>query len=78
VALHIETGAGAPVADAVAIIGSVAVLANLARVWRDGSNPLHRFGITVAHITALLLVAAASNLVARREQRRRSNPAPSL
>ena len=78
VALYIETGAGAPVADAVAIIGSVAVLANLARVWRDGSNPLHRLSITVAHITALLLVAAASNLVARREQRRRSNPAPSL
>jgi hypothetical protein len=47
-------------------------------VWRDGSNPLHRLSITVAHITALLLVAAASNLVARREQRRRSNPAPSL
>ena len=65
-------------ADAVAIIGSVAVLANLARVWRDGSNPLHRLSITVAHITALLLVAAASNLVARREQRRRSNPAPSV
>jgi S1-C subfamily serine protease len=34
------------VADAVAIIGSVAVLANLARVWRDGSDPLHRFSIT--------------------------------
>jgi len=78
VALHIETGAGAPVADAVAIIGSVAVLANLARVWRDGSDPLHRFSITVAHITALLVVALVSNLVARREQRRRSNPAPSL
>jgi peptidoglycan/LPS O-acetylase OafA/YrhL len=78
VALHIETGAGAPVADAVAVVGSVAVLANLAHVWRDGSDPLHRFGITVAHISALLLVAAVSNLVARREQRRRSNPAPSL
>ena len=78
VALHIETAAGAPVADAIAIIGSVAVLANLARVWRDGSNPLHGFGITVAHIAALLVVGAISNLVARREQRRRSNPAPSL
>lgn len=78
VALHLETGAGAPVADAVAVIGSVAVLANLARVWRDGSDPLHRFSITVAHITALLVVALVSNLVARREQRRRSNPAPSL
>ena len=49
-----------------------------ARVWRDGSDPLHRFSITVAHITALLVVALVSNLVARREQRRRSNPAPSL
>ena len=70
VALHLETGAGAPVADAVAIIGSVAVLAHLARVWRDGSDPLHRFGITVEHIAALLLVALVSTLVARREQRR--------
>lgn len=77
-ALHLETGEGAPVADSIGIVGTVAVLANLAHVWRDSSDPLHRFGITVGHITALLIVAAISNLAARWERRRRSNPAPSM
>jgi hypothetical protein len=78
-AQHLETGAGAPLADAVAIVGSVAVLAHLARVWRDSSDPLHRFGITVEHIVALALVALASLLIARRETARHgSNRAPSV
>jgi hypothetical protein len=77
-ALSMEMGEGAPMADAIGIIGSVAVLANLAHVWRDSSDPLHRFGITVGHITALLVVAGVTNLAARWERRRRSNPAPSL
>ena len=71
IALHIESGAGAPIADSVAIVGAVAVLAHLARVWRDGSNPLHRFGLTAEHIAALAAVALISLAIARRETRRR-------
>ena len=67
VALHLETGRGAPIADAVAVIGAVAVLAHLAWVWRDGSNPLHRFGLTAEHIGALLAVALATLAIARSE-----------
>lgn len=78
-AQHLETGAGAPVADAIAIVGSVAVLGHLARVWRDSSDPLYRFGLTVEHVAALAVVAAVSLLVARSERARyASNRAPSV
>jgi hypothetical protein len=72
VALHLETGGGAPFADAAAIIGSVAVLADLARVWRDSSDPLRRFSVTVIHTLALAAVAGVALLIARAERRRRS------
>ncbi|HEY0387143.1 MAG TPA: hypothetical protein VGC71_01765 [Gaiellales bacterium] len=79
VAMHLESGAGAPLADTVAVIGTVAVLADMARLWRDGSNPLYRFGLTASHVGALVVVAVASIAVARAEARRaRSNPPPSL
>jgi hypothetical protein len=79
VAMHLETGAGAPLADTVAVVGTVAVLADMARVWRDGSNPLYRFSITASHIAALLVVGLVSIAVARAEARRAvSNPPPSL
>lgn len=78
-AQHLETGAGAPLADTVGIAGTVAVLAHLASVWRDGSNPLHGFQVTAAHVAALLVVAAATLATARWERSRRvSNRAPSL
>ena len=65
-AMHLETGAGAPLAD-------------MARLWRDGSNPLYRFGLTASHVAALLVIALVSLAIARREARRpRSNAAPSL
>ncbi len=78
-AMHLETGAGAPLADTVAVIGTVAVLADMARLWRDGSNPLYRFGLTASHIAALAVVAAVSLAVARAEAgRRTSNAAPKM
>ena len=75
VALSLETGAGAPIADAIAVIGSVAVLAHLALVWRDGSNPLHRFGLTAEHVAAMVAVALVTLAVARRETARRARRA---
>jgi hypothetical protein len=79
VAMRLESGAGAPVADAIGLIGSVAVMAHLARVWRDGSNPLQRFSVTASHAAALLLVALVTLGAARIETgRRRSNPPPSM
>jgi phosphate/sulfate permease len=73
VALHLETGSGAPVADAFAVIGSVIVLAHLARVWRDGSNPLHRFGLTAEHIGAMAAIALVTLAIARYETARRDD-----
>jgi hypothetical protein len=55
------------------------VLANLARVWRDNSNPLDRLQITVGHILALLAVAAATLALGRWERSRNaSNRVPSM
>jgi hypothetical protein len=68
IALHLESGDGAPIADSVAVVGAVAVLAHLARVWRDGSDPLQRFGVTAEHIAALLAVAAVTLLIGRFER----------
>jgi uncharacterized membrane protein YeaQ/YmgE (transglycosylase-associated protein family) len=70
---HLETGAGAPLADAIGIAGTVAVLAHLADVWRDGSNPLYRFTVTAAHIGALLVIAAVTLATARWERARRGD-----
>jgi hypothetical protein len=75
IAMHLESGGGAPIADAVAVLGAVAVLAHLARVWRDGSDPLQRFGVTAEHIAALLAVAAATLLIGRFERAGRSGAA---
>jgi len=78
-AMHLETGSGAPLADTVAVVGTVAVLADMARLWRDGSNPLYRFSLTASHVAALLVVALVSVAIARWEGRRnRSNAAPSM
>ena len=78
-ATHIETGGGAPLADTVAIAGTVGVLANLARVWRDNSNPLDRFQITVGHTLALLAVAGVTLMLGRWERSRNaSNHVPSM
>jgi hypothetical protein len=79
VAMHLETGSGAPLADAVAVVGTVAVLADMARLWRDGSNPLYRFGLTASHIAALVAIGLVSVAIARWEARRsRTNAAPRL
>jgi uncharacterized membrane protein len=78
-AMHLETGSGAPLADTVAVIGIVAVLADMARLWRDGSNPLYRFTLTASHIAAILVVGLISFAIARWEVRRgESNAAPSM
>lgn len=78
-AMHLETGSGAPLADTVAVVGTVAVLADMARLWRDGSNPLYRFGLTASHLAAIGVVALVSLAVARWELRRGgSNAAPRL
>jgi hypothetical protein len=60
-----------PVADAVAIIGTIAVLANLARVWRDNSTNLHDFYITAGHITAFFVVWGLTVATRRLERQRR-------
>jgi hypothetical protein len=49
----------------------VIVLAHLARVWRDGSDPLQRFGVTLEHIAALAAVALVTLAIARYEAGRR-------
>ena len=72
IALYREpTPEATPVADAVAIAGVIAVLANLARVWRDNNTNLHDFYITAGHIAALLVVWGVTTLVRRAERRRR-------
>ncbi len=72
IALYREPGsATTPVADAVAIFGTIAVLANLARVWRDNSTNLRDFYITAGHIAAFLAVWGITVLVRRIERRRR-------
>jgi hypothetical protein len=76
---HMETGEGAPLADTIGIAGTVAVLAHLADVWRDGSNPLYRFTLTAGHIAALIAVAVVTLAVGRWERgRHRTNPAPKV
>jgi hypothetical protein len=72
IALYREPNPGnTPVADAVAIIGTIAVLANLARVWRDNSTNLRDFYITFGHIAAFFVVWGITVLVRRVERRRR-------
>jgi hypothetical protein len=78
-ALYLENGTAAPFADSLAVVGTVAVLADLARVWRDGSDPLHSIGITASHLAALLVVALSTIAAGRIETaRRRTNTTPSL
>lgn len=60
-----------PVADAVAIIGAIAVLANLARVWRDNSTNLRDFYVTAGHIAAFFAVWGATAAVRWGERRHR-------
>ena len=62
-----------PFADAVAIILTIAVLANLARVWRDNSTNLRDFYITAGHIAAFLAVWGIT-VLARRIERRYRRP----
>jgi hypothetical protein len=62
-ALRLERGEGWPVADAFAIAGSIAVLAHLAAVWRDGSNPMRRLDVTVTHAVALIAVWGVTLLI---------------
>jgi phosphoribosylformylglycinamidine (FGAM) synthase-like enzyme len=60
-----------PIADAVAIIGTIAVLANLARVWRDNSTNLRDFYVTAGHIAAFFVVWGVTAAVRRIERHRR-------
>lgn len=72
IALYREPNpANTPVADAVAIIGAIAVLANLARVWRDNSTNLNDFYVTAGHIAAFFAVWAVTAAVRRAERRHR-------
>ena len=72
IALYREPNPGnTPVADAVAIVGTIIVLANLARVWRDNSTNIRDFYVTAGHIAAFLAVWGITVLVRRAEKRRR-------
>ena len=75
IALYREPSSGnTPVADAVAIIGTIAVLANLARVWRDNSTNLRDFYITAGHIAAFVAVWGITVAVRQAERRHRISP----
>jgi hypothetical protein len=69
VALYLEGRAHWPVSDALATAGTMAVLAHLAWVWRDSSDPMRQFGVTVTHILALAAVWAITLLARRLEER---------
>ena len=70
IALRLERGDGWWVADAIGIAGTIAVLAHLAWVWRDGSDALERLDVTLNHAAAFALVWISVALA------RRSHPAP--
>lgn len=60
-----------PIADAVAIIGAIAVLANLAHVWRDNSTNIRDFYVTAGHIAAFIAVWGVTAAVRWAERRHR-------
>jgi hypothetical protein len=62
-ALKLERGRGTPVADAIAIAGSLVVLGHLAWVWRDGLVPDKEIAVTLGHLLALAGVVAAAMIV---------------
>jgi hypothetical protein len=68
-ALYLEGRARWPISDAIAISGTVTVLAHLAWVWRDSSDPMRQFGVTAAHVLALGAVWGATMLARRIEGR---------
>jgi len=69
-ALALQRGEGWPIADAVAIAGTIGVLGHLAAVWRDGSNPMRRLDVTVTHAVALVVVAGLTMLIRHLEETR--------
>jgi hypothetical protein len=78
IALNLEHRARWPVADSIAVAGTMAVLAHLAWVWRDSSDPTRKFDVTVSHILALVAVCGVTLLARRVEERTlisTSNPA---
>jgi len=62
-AMRLERGYGTPVADTIAIAGSLVVLAHLAWVWRDGFLPDEQVAVTAGHLLALAGVVAATLIV---------------
>ncbi len=69
-ALALQRGEGWPIADAVAIAGTIGVLGHLAAVWRDGSNPMRRLDVTVTHAVAVVVVAGLTMLIRHLEETR--------
>lgn len=69
VALWIEGRTRHVWADAFAVVAAIAVLAHLAKAWRD--DGVGDLGVLAAHLFALGAVAVAANLVRAVEDRRR-------
>lgn len=67
VARWMEHAGGSPIGDAVAISGSIAVLLDLAWVWRDGMSDALQ--VTVEHVAALMVVAVLSVLGSRLDRK---------
>lgn len=70
VARWMEHTGGSPIGDAIAISGSIAVLLDLAWVWRDGMSDALQ--VTVEHLAALGVVAVLA-ILGRQIDRRLSS-----
>ena len=64
-------GSCSPIGDAIAISGSIAVLLDLAWVWRDGMSDALQ--VTAEHVAALAVVAILALLGAQLDRRLSSN-----
>jgi hypothetical protein len=67
VARWMEHAGGSPIGDAIAISGSIAVLLDLAWVWRDGMSDALQ--VTVEHVAALMVVALLAVLGSRLDRK---------
>jgi peptidoglycan/LPS O-acetylase OafA/YrhL len=68
----LEHGVRHPIADAVGVGGTIAVLAHLASAWRDDANPADQLAVTAGHLLLLAVVTGVVLLVRHAEDRRRA------
>jgi hypothetical protein len=77
IALALDGELDHPLADAVAIAGCIAVLGDMAAVWRDRGMSLDTLGALALHLSAVAAVFALRLLVVRVEgPRRRAHRPP--